>query len=839
MLSTAWRIARRELRGGVRGFRVFLACLALGVAAIAAVGSVGTSIRAGLEREGAILLGGGAEMTFTYRFAEPEERAWMEAAATRVSEIAEFRSMAATVPEDGGAPDRALTQIKAVDDAYPLTGEVRLDPPQLPLEDALADGGAVIERALAERLRLAPGDEMRLGERTVRIAAILAFEPDGAGGGFGLGPKTIVLRETLEGSGLLAPGTLFDSSYRLDLPPSADLAALQAEAEERFRGAGARWRDARNGAPGVSQFVESLESFLVLVGLAGLAVGGVGVASAVRAYLARKVATIATLRTLGAERRTVFAVYLMQIAVLTVAGIVLGLILGAGAPLLAAPMIEAALPIPADIGVHPGPLLRAAAFGALAAGAFALWPLARLEEVRPATLFRDAAPAGRALPRAPYLAAVGGLVAALVGAAALTTGEPILALWTAAAVAGSLVVLSLAAAGVRWIARRSGRAARGRPALRAALAAIGGPRAETGAVVLSLGLGLTVLAAIGQVDTNLRSAIARDLPEVAPSFFFLDIQTDQLEGFRDLLAATPGVGEVESAPMLRGILTGIDGRPAEEVAGDHWVLQGDRGVTYAATPGGSTITEGEWWPEDYDGPPLVSFAANEGEEMGLALGDVLTVNVLGRDLDATIANFREVPFETAGIGFIMTLNPAALAGAPHTHIATVRAETEAEGAILRGVADAYPNVTAIAVKEAIERVSDVLASLAAAIRVGAGATLLTGFVVLIGAAAAGEGARTFEAAVLKTVGAARSVILRSFALRAALLGLAAGLVALAAGCLGAWAVITFVMEGEYRIAWTNAVLVVAGGATLTLLAGLAFAWRPLAARPAGVLRARE
>ena len=348
-----------------------------------------------------------------------------------------------------------------------------------------------------------------------------------------------------------------------------------------------------------------------------------------------------------------------------------------------------------------------------------------------------------------------------------------------------------------------------------------------------------MLAAIGQVDTNLRSAIARDLPEVAPSFFFLDIQTDQLDGFRDLLAATPGAGEVESAPMLRGILTRIGGRPAEEVAGDHWVLQGDRGLTYAAGPGDSTITEGEWWPEDYDGPPLVSFAANEAEEMGLALGDVLTVNVLGRDLDATIANFREVPFETAGIGFIMTLNPAALAGAPHTHIATVRAETEAEGAILRGVAEAYPNVTAIAVKEAIERVSDVLASLAAAIRVGAGATLLTGFVVLIGAAAAGEGARTFEAAVLKTVGAARSVILRSFALRAALLGLAAGLVALAAGCLGAWAVITFVMEGEYRIAWANAVLVVAGGAALTLLAGLAFAWRPLAARPAGVLRARE
>ena len=838
MLNVAWRIARRELRGGVRGFRVFLACLALGVAAIAAVGSVGASIQAGLEREGAVLLGGDAEINFTYRFAEPGERAFMDEIATRVSEIAEFRSMAVTVPAEGGEPDRALTQIKAVDDAYPLAGAVRLEP-DMPLDEALADGGAVIERALAERLSLAPGDAFRLGTREVRLSAILALEPDGAGSGFGLGPKTILRRETLEGSGLLAPGTLFDSSYRLDLPEGTDLAALEAEAEARLAESGARWRDARNGAPGVAVFVERLESFLVLVGLAGLAVGGVGVASAVRAYLARKVATIATLRTLGAERRTVFAVYLIQIAVLTVAGIALGLLLGAGAPLLAAPAIEAALPIPADISVYPGPLLRAALFGALAAGAFALWPLARLEEVRPATLFRDAAEPGAALPRWPYLAAVAALVAALVGGAALTTEAPMLAVWVAAGVAGSLAVLSLAAAGVRVLARRAGRGARGRPALRAALAAIGGPRSETGAVVLSLGLGLTVLAAIGQIDTNLRSAIARDLPEVAPSFYFLDIQPDQLDAFRARLAADPGVGEVESAPMLRGTLIRINGRPAEEVAGAHWVLQGDRGLTYAEGPGDSTITQGAWWPPDYDGPPLMSFAADEGEEMGLSLGDVVTVNVLGRDIDATIASFREVPFDSAGIGFIMTLNPAALAGAPHTHIATVRADEAAEGRVLRDVAGAFPNITAIAVKDAIEQVSGVLDSLAAAIRVGAAATLLTGFVVLIGAAAAGEGARTFEAAVLKTLGAARGTILRSFALRAGLLGLAAGTVALAAGCLGAWAVITFVMEGEYRIAWINAAVVVAGGAALTLAAGLAFAWRPLAARPARVLRARE
>ena len=842
-LAPAWRIARRELRGGVSGFRVFLACLALGVAAIAAVGSVGASIRAGLEREGATILGGDAEMEFTYRYATEEERAWMEAAAERVSEVVEFRSMA--VVGEGTAADRALTQVKAVDDAYPLKGAMLLDP-DIPLAEALdgRDGlpGAAVERALADRLGLAVGDTLALGLQNFALTALIEREPDAAGGGFSFGPKTIVRRTALADSGLLVPGTLFDTAYRLDLPPGADLDALEAEVGTRFAESGVRWRDARNGAPGVTEFVSRLQSFLTLVGLAGLAVGGVGVSAAVRAYLARKTGVIATLRTLGAERRTVFAAYLMQIGVLTLVGVALGVILGAVIPLLAAPLIEAALPIPAEFGVRPTPLAQAALYGVLAALLFALIPLARTEDVRPAALFRDAQGTLRGLPRWPYLAAAAGLLALLVGSAALLSGLPELALYTAAAVAAALLVLAGAAALVRWIARRVAGAGflRGRTALRLAVGSIAGPREEAGAVVLSLGLGLTVLAAVGQIDANLRQSIAEELPEVAPSYFFVDIQPDQLAGFEERLDSDPGVSRVEAAPMLRGVVTRIDGRPAAEVAGDHWVLQGDRGVTYAAErPEGTEITAGEWWPADYDGPPLVSFSDEEGRELGLGIGSTITVNILGRDITAEVASFREVSFETAGIGFIMVMDPAALASAPSTAIATVYAEPEAEAAILRDIATAYPNITAIRVRDAIDRVSEVLDGIAAAIRYGASMTLLTGFVVLIGAAAAGEGARVYEAAVLKTLGASRATILGSFALRSGLMGAAAGLVALAAGCLGAWAVVTFVMESAYDVAWSNALAVVGGGIAATLAAGLAFAWRPLAARPAQVLRARE
>ncbi len=382
-LPTALTFARRELRGGLRGFRIFLACLALGVAAIAAVGTVRSSIEAGLAREGAALLGGDAEMEFTYRFATQEERDWMRANALAVSEVVDFRSMA--VVGDDGTAERALTQVKAVDDAYPLVGTVQLDP-EMPLAQALAgqDGvpGAVMERVLADRLGLRPGDGFRLGTQNFVLSAILAREPDNASAGFGLGPRTIVATPALDGSGLISPGSLFSTDYRLDLPPGADLSATAAQARARFQETGMRWRDARDGAPGVRRFVDQLGAFLVLVGLSGLAVGGVGVSAAVRAYLAGKTGVIATLRTLGADRATIFQTYFLQIGALSLVGIVLGLVLGAGIPVLLGPLLEAQLPVPAVFAIYPRPLVESAIYGFLTAFIFTLWPLARTEEVR-------------------------------------------------------------------------------------------------------------------------------------------------------------------------------------------------------------------------------------------------------------------------------------------------------------------------------------------------------------------------------------------------------------------------------------------------------------------------
>jgi putative ABC transport system permease protein len=644
-----------------------------------------------------------------------------------------------------------------------------------------------------------------LGEREFRLMAALEREPDNATAGFGLGPRTIVATEALEGSGLIAPGSLFSTRYRLDFPPGADLAALQQAAQDALPDSGLRWTDARNGAPGVAEFVQRLGAFLVLVGLSGLAVGGVGISAALRAYLAGKTQTIATLRTLGAAQGTVFMVYFLQVGVLALLGIALGLILGVGAPIALAPILEARLPVPAVFAPYTGPMAEAALYSLLTVLIFTLWPLARAREVRAAALYRDALGQARRLPALQYLVITAALIAVLLAAAAWFSGNLMLTLWTAGGIGGSLIALALAAIGIRYLARKLRVASRGRPALGWALAAISGPGSSAGpGGAVAWAWGCRCWPPWGRSIRTCAGLSRAICPSQAPAFFFVDIQRDQMPLILERLEGDEGVSRIDHAPMLRGIITDINGRPAEEVAGSHWVLEGDRGVSYAGrrarahdrhrvASGGGPITAAR---------RRSALPQEEAEEMGLSLGDELTVNILGRDVTATLTSFREVDFSTAGMGFIMVMNEAALAGAPHTFIATVYADAASEGAILRDISEAYPNVTAISVRDAIDRVSGLLAGLASATAWGAAATLVTGFLVLIGAAAADQRARSFEAAVLKTLGATRARILTGLALRAGLLGAAAGIVALGAGVGGGWAVSHYIMDTALR--WRGA-----------------------------------
>ncbi|MDH3668402.1 MAG: FtsX-like permease family protein [Paracoccaceae bacterium] len=831
-------LALRELRGGLAGFRVFLACLILGVGGIAVVGSMTAAIERGLAAEGRQILGGDASLSFTYRFANDNERAWIESQG-QISEVADLRSMLAR------GDDRALAQVKGVDGVYPLYGALSLSNGG-DLAPALAPTsgvyGLVTEPVLAERLGLSPGDRVELAGVPFDFRGTIAVEPDRISGGFALGPRVIALTEGLRAGGLLGPGTLFTALYRMRVEPGAKLEKIRDGFTDAFPEAGARWRDRNNAAPGLQRFVDRLGAFLTLTGLAALAIGGVGVGAAVRGYLGRKTKTIAALRAIGASAGELFAAYALQIALIGVAGIAAGLALGAGLVALAGPFLAERLPVPAEFAVYPRPLAIAGLFGALTAALFALWPLAQLREMRPALLFRDLNEGGTVRPRGGMLALLALLAATLGWAVIGLSGAPDLALWVVGAVAGAFITLRVMAWLARVAARHLAHACwlRHRPGLRLALGAIGAPGGQTGDVVLALGLGLGVLAAIGQTDANMQRLIRAQLPEGSPAFFFVDIQTDQLERFRSLITDVEGAGRIESAPMLRGVVTHLNGVPAAEAQIDPdgaWVLRGDRGVSYAAAPPpGAVITEGTWWEAGNASEPLVSFSAHEGAKLGLTLGSTITVNVLGRPVTARVANLRQIEWQGLGINFLMILNPAALAGAPHSHIATVHASPGAEAPIMRAVGRALPNVTTIRVRDQVTRVSEGLQDLGAATRWAAAALLMTGLVVLIGAAGTAAERQTGEAAILKVLGADRARILASFALRALILGALAGLVALAWGWAAAWGATRFVLDGPFVFQPGTALAVVLGGALLNLAAGLAFSLYPLRLRPARVLR---
>jgi putative ABC transport system permease protein len=835
MLALAWRFARRELRGGTKGFRVFLACLALGVAVIAGVGSLSSAIRVGLTTDARAMLGGDVELHLVHRRATADQLAYLRRDAD-LSTVATMRAMARR--PDGA--ERSLIELKAVDDAYPLYGTVGIDPAQT-LAAALArtDGawGAVAAPSLLARLKLKIGDSIRVGDASFVLRGTLSHEPDAATGGFEFGPRVIIARAALADTGLVMPGALIGYSYRLKLPSGSDADAWTEAVKARFPDAGWRIREFANASPMLQRLLDRVTIYMSLVGLTALLVGGVGVGNAVRGYLGGKVATIATLKCLGAPARLIFAAYLLQILTLAGIGIGVGVVLGAATPLLVSPLL-ASFPIAARLGLYPLPLLLAAVFGVLTTLVFAIWPLAGAREIAAGSLFRDLVDPAPRRPRPPYIVATVAAAAILAALATLSANDRLTAFWFIAAAAGSLLAFRLLAAGLVLAARRAGRPRH--PGLRLALANLYRPGAPAAGVVASLGLGLTVLVAIALIEGNIGDTIDERLPEHAPSFFFIDIQPDQVAAFDALVKGTPGVSQVARVPSLRGRLVKLNGVPIEQAVVKpeaQWAAQSERGLTYTPTPPeGSRIVAGQWWPADYRGPTLVSMDAEVAKGMGLGIGDTITVDVLGREVTAKIASLREVDWTSLGINFVLVFSPGILDGAPQMHIATARVPPEEETQLERAVTDRFPNVSAIPVKDALAALSQIIAAIATALRATAAITLLAGTLVLAGAVAAGHRRRVYEAVVLKVLGATRRDVTRAFLIEYGLLGLATAALAAVLGTVAAYLVLTRIMHQDWTFLPAATLATAMLATVLTLAVGYIGTWRALGAKAAPYLR---
>ena len=846
-LGLSLRFALRELRGGLRGFYVFLACIALGVAAIAGVNSVASSITDGIAEQGQTILGGDVAATLVQQPLPEAQFAFLEGFGT-VSETESLRSMA-RLP-DGSA--QTLVEVKAVDGLYPLYGRVETDAPERDANNPanrLGNDCILIEALLGERLGIQPGDTVEIGKQAFVVDAILRAEPDRLSDGFGFGPRVLMSRAGLEASRLVQPGSLVTRSWKVkfDDPSEAAVKRFAEQAETRYGDTGWRLRSRENAAPALSRNISRFSDFLTLVGLTALIVGGVGVANAIRAYLDSKRQVIATFKSLGAPGGLIFTTYLVQIMILALGGILIGLAIGAAMPLVAGWALADVLPLPQDMGIKTLPLLLGALYGLLTAIAFALWPLGAAREIPATDLFRSQTGSFNAWPRPAYLMALAVLVALLSGMAVFMAQSRFVAVVFAGGILFAFVLLRAVAWGIMRVAKAAPQVKS--TGLRMAVANIHRPGSLTNSVVLSLGLGLALLVSLALIDANLRQQVSGNLPQRAPDFFFVDIQNTQQEGFEALLREQAPQAKVFSVPMLRGRIVSLKGIAAQDYPtenGGAWVLRGDRGITYAKNlPENSTLSKGEWWPDDYSGPPLVSFTAEEAGELNLDIGDEIVVNVLGRNITARIASIRNVEWETLAINFVMVFSPNTFAGAPHSLLATLtmtddgldaQALEKRDGSIVRAVAKDYPAVTTVRVREALDMVNGLIAQLATAIRAAASVALVASVLVLGGALAAGNSARIHDSVVLKTLGATRSMLTRSFVLEYALLGLATAVFALFAGGIAAWFVVTQIMQFPYQFSPAVAVTTVAVALVMTVGFGLIGTWRVLGQKAAPVLR---
>ena len=835
------RLAARELRSGVRGFRIFLACLALGVAAIAAAGSVAEAFRQGLGSQAREILGGDLSVTQRLRAFTPEERAVFE----RTGATAYAASAEAMAQAPSG--ERRLVELRGVSEAYPLAGKVELaggvslDEALRPQGDA---AGAAVEASLLERLGLRLGDRFLVGNAPLVARAVLLSEPDRLARGFALGPRVLTRLSVLKGGGFLDPGLPFGETARIALPTGAPLgpakAALVARLKRVEPAGGYRLTDRTDAAPGLHRLIDELEYFLGFIGLASLVAGGLGVFGAVSAHLEARKPVIAVLKALGAEGPLVRDVYLIQIALLALLGVAIGLAIGAATPLILGQALEASLPVPALFALYPWPLIKAGAFGLLAAAAFSLGPLARARATPPAALFRRQL-SGRADLGAEII--VAGLAAlGLAALAVVTAPTPLAAGVMIAGVAVAFVALwALGAAGAR-AAGRARHVTRG--AWRIGLANLAGPGSAARTAAPAIGLGVALLSAVVLIQSSLLAQVTTVAPRKAPSLVFSGLSASQGPAFDAALARAFGrpltPDSYLRAPFASGRIVAVRGAAVDRAridAGDRWAYDNDISLSaLGPEPANSAVVAGRWWPANYAGPPLVAVATEAAKGEGLKVGDTITLEILGRRIDARVAALRKIDFAGFGANVPLVVDPAALAGADLRNVAIARATPVEERRATLALGRAFPNVTVISVREALAAAADLFDRLALAIRGAAAVAALAGLLVLAGAIAARAQARAREAAILKVLGASAAQILGAYAVEYGAVGLIAGVVGVALGYAAAWPVVVEVFEATWSVDWSGVAALVGGAALLAAGGGLVAALAALSRRPAPTLR---
>jgi len=837
-VRAAPRLAWRQARGAWRHFVLLAACVALGVAALVAVGSFAATLDHTLAHEAKALTGGDLEV----RAARPLDGEAATALADLRTKGASLVSVRELLAMARGADGRALlVELKAPGAGYPLYGRLETAP-AAPLAALLADGGAVVQPEALERLGLRVGDRLTLGSATFTVRGVVEREPDRSASLVTLGPRVFVAGDAIEGTGLVQIGSRVRYRALVRLPAALAARDAREALARRIADPGVRVASYDEAQPGLRRFFSQLASYLGLVGLASLLVGGIGVASSVATFVRRQAPTIAILKALGADSRTLLATFLWQTLTVGAAASLVGAVLGTALQPVLIRLLAGFVPFTLEARVEPLTLARGVLMGVLTTLLCALWPLLAVRTVRPSLVLRaevDAAPARGRRPWAAALPVAAGLAAlSLWQAGSLKLGG----IFLAAAVA-AVVTLLVLARGLVGAARRLPRAPW--PAWRHGIGGLRRPGGQPARVVVALGAGVMLLVAVALLQDSLGAQIDHEQRREAPSFFFVDVQPDQREAFARVLARAGGGVTPALTPIVRARLAAVNGarvtrdlvrrRVGEDREGAFYYTR-EYALTWSAEPPpGNVVTRGRWWGPD-PGPPRISVEEAMAKQLGVDVGGRLTFDVQGVPVEAEVANLRKVDWQSLGTNFFVVFSPGALDGAPVTFVATARTAAAAEGSVAAAVAAAFPNVTAIPVRDVLERVGAVLGDIAVAIRVMALFTVATGVVVMAGALTATRYQRLYESVVLRTLGATRGAVARAFAVEYGCLGAAAGLGGTALAAALAWIVLHFVLETPWRLQPWALLAGVVASVVLAVAVGFLATWRLLGEKPLPVLR---
>ncbi len=838
--ARAWlRIARRELAGGLGGFWIYLACLALGAWAIAAAGSITASFTSGLELQSRTLLGGDAGVSVSQREATGAELDWMWERSTAISQASAVDLMARH-----GSVVRQV-DVRGIDSAFPLVGSFTFDHGASPLPEILAkeDGawGAAVSQSLLDELGVSLGERVSLGEFEIELRARLVREPDRIGEPGQFEPRVVVSLDALREAGQLAPGRLFRTTYRLLMKPE-HAATFEADLDAAWEDAGLRYRAPEDAIDGLRLLLDMLNSFMSVIGIAALVAGGVGVAQATSAFLESRIDSIAALKALGADAGTIRAAYSAQLGVLAGLGALVGVALGAASPWLLKTITGDAIPLPTDLSLYPWPLIKAFVLAMLTGLMFVAVPLGRARATPPAALFRRES--GHALSKSPWLerwVAVGAGTA-LVSVAVMGSVEPVMVLGLLAGAGAAYLLLVGAALLVKRLARRAAQYARGY--LRLALANLGGPGSLAPVVAPALGLGLALMVLVSVVQTNLLGQIRDTAPANAPSIIFRQIPHDDVAEFDALMRARGiDVQDVDSyrrAPFILGRVVALKGERLDEdkvAPEERWVVRGETGMTFLGPrPPEVTIRSGEWWPADYAGPLLVSVEEGAARGLGLRVGDSIGFRIFGRDVEAEVASIRKVDWSGFGANLAFILSPGTLEEANPFHNAIVIVPPEKEAALIRAVADRWPGVLAFQLRRTLETAADLFAQVSLAVTALSSVVLTAGVLVLFGAFAAAARRRRKESALLKVFGGSRPAILGLYAFEFGLAAFAAAVLGAALGIVAAHPIVILVFEATWRFDVLPVLAVAATAVFAAATGGAAVGWATLSHYPARVLR---